>query len=441
MDATCWQQTALERTIHARSSERASSASNLIVVNPEAYYNPAMIRRGSRLVVLTWALTVSSLNCSSSSKQAPDASASGDVPVADARSQQVADVPTTGAEAGGDAAPAGGPEVPALCPGFDPAGRYGTIVAGTTPFPDGVELLVPADFPQFMVASDSELYWTNRHSIHRMTLGDRVDKTILDRSTTTNTIGRLALNATNLYFTEIGFDNPYGVARMALDGSGAPVTLGGTGASNSPSFPIVAGDYVYYYDANPREIDRVPIAGGNTTTLVRNVSPRTFFLAEGRLYFNQVVLPAQDQEVLLSISVDAQANSPVDGGADAGTGDLVTLATTTSQFVAPCFDRGNLYYGLGDKVMSMPAQGGSAAVLATLTGGSSMATMGTAGGHLYWAPYPTYPQSCSSITRAAMDGSGQTTIVHAIQTPTRFALNATHLFILTAGNQILRVPR
>jgi hypothetical protein len=40
-----------------------------------------------------------------------------------------------------------------------------------------------------------------------------------------------------------------------------------------------------------------------------------------------------------------------------------------------------------------------------------------------------------------MDGSGQTTIVHAMQTPTRFALNATHLFILTAGNQILRVPR
>jgi hypothetical protein len=427
--------------IHTRSSERVPSASNLIAVNLEAYYDSAMKLRGSRLVVLTWALIVSSVSCSNSSKQATDASASGDALVADAGSEHIADVPATGADAGGDAAPAGGPEVPALCPGFDPHGLYGTIVAGTTPFPDGVELLVPAGAPQFMVVSDSELYWMNSRSIHRVTLGDRVDKTILDRSTTTNTIGRLALDATNLYFTEIGFDNPYGMARMVLDGSGAPVTLGGSGAGHSPSAPIVAGDYVYYYDANPREIDRVPIAGGNTTTLVRNVGPKAFFLAEGRIYFNETVLPAQDQEVLLSISVDAQASSPVDGGADAGTDDLVTLATTSSKFVAPCFDSGNLYYGLDDKVMSMPAQGGSAAVLATLAGVSSMATMATAGGHLYWAPYPTYPQSCSSIIRAAMDGSGQTTIVHAMQTPTRFALNATHLFILTAGNQILRVPR
>jgi hypothetical protein len=40
-----------------------------------------------------------------------------------------------------------------------------------------------------------------------------------------------------------------------------------------------------------------------------------------------------------------------------------------------------------------------------------------------------------------MDGSGQTTIVHAIQEPSSFALNATHLFIMTGSNQILRVPR
>jgi hypothetical protein len=144
------------------------------------------------------------------------------------------------------------------------------------------------------------------------------------------------------------------------------------------------------------------------------------------------------QQGLLAISVDARANTPIDGGTGGGADGLVTLSTSDHLFSAPCFDSGNLYYGIGGKVMSLPAQGGSATVLATPPGAIYAPTIATAGGHLYW---DTGHQTCSDIVRAAMDGSGQTTIVHSIELPRMFALNATHLFILTASSQILRVPR
>ena len=64
--------------------------------------------------------------------------------MADAGSERVADAPLNGAEVGKDTAPASGPEVLALCPGMDKFGDYVPIEAGSTPFPDGVELLVPS---------------------------------------------------------------------------------------------------------------------------------------------------------------------------------------------------------------------------------------------------------------------------------------------------------
>jgi hypothetical protein len=364
------------------------------------------------------------VGCSKSSQQTLDASPASDASIADAGSEQT----------GRDAAPASGPEVATLCPGFDPSGYYKPIVAGAMPFPDGVELLVPSGTPRAMVVTDSELYWANKTSIHRVTLGDGVDKTILDRSTLSNSIDGLAVDATNLYFTEVG-SAAYRVAKLPLDGSSAPVTLGG---SNSPWYIAVAGDYVYYYDAGLVEIDRVPIAGGTITTLVRKVAPDLFALINGYIYFTDQVTATQDS--LLRISVDAQAPVLLDGGVssglDGGADGLVTLASNNGGMSAFAVAGDTIYYCDDVNLTKMPVAGGTPTVLLTLPSGFT--AMATAGGHLYWA---NFSEPCADITRAAMDGSGQTTIVHAIQEPSSFALNATHLFIMTGSNQILRVPR
>jgi hypothetical protein len=379
------------------------------------------------------ALTMSSVGCSSGSKQIADASPAGDGPIADAGSERVADAPASGADAGKDIAPAGAPEVATLCPGIDPWGYDSPFVAGPTPFPDGVQLLVASGDPYVMVVTDSDLYWANKGTIHRVTLGDSVDKVLLDRSSTDNNFNNLAVDATTLYFTEGGLYQPYRVAKMPLDGSSAPVTLGG---NISPWYVALAGDYVYFYDANFEEIDRVPSAGGTVTTLVRNVDPDSFVLANGHIYFTDQVTPVQDS--LLSISLDAQASSSVDGGTDGGTSGLVTLASNNAGISGPAFDGGDLFYLDGGNVLKMPAGGGTATAFQSQQSATPMGPIAAGGGQVYWA---TGSQTCNNIVRAATDGSGQTTIVHALESPWKFALNATHLFIMTGSQQILRVPR
>jgi hypothetical protein len=369
-------------------------------------------------------LTMYSVGCSIGSKQATDANPSVDA---------LADAPAPGAEAGKDTAPAGAPEVPALCPGIDKWGYDIPFVAGSTPLPDGVELLVATGAPIIMVVTDSDLYWANNGTIHRMTLGDRVDKVLLDRSSTGNHFNDLAVDATTLYFAEGGLYQPYRVAKMPLDGSSAPVTLGG---NISPWYVALAGDYVYYYDANLVEIDRLPIAGGTVTTLVRHVAPDSFVLANGHIYFTDQVTPTQDS--LLSISLDAQASSAIDGGTDGGTSGLMTLASNNAGISGPAFGGDYLFYLDGGNVMKMPAGGGTATAFQTQQSATPMGPIAAAGGQVYWA---TGSQNCNNIMRAVTDGSGQTTIVHALEDPRSFTLNATHLFIMTGSQQILRVPR
>jgi hypothetical protein len=391
-----------------------------------------MKSRDACVFFLMGALTMSSGACSSGSKQTADASPTNDAPIADAGSESLADASAPGAEPGKDTAAAGAPEVATLCPGIDKWGYDSPFVAGSVPFPDGVELLVASGDPSVMVATDSDLYWANEGTIRRMTLGDRVDKVLLDRSSTGNHFNDLTVDATTLYFAEGGLYQPYRVAKMPLDGSSAPVTLGG---NISPWYVALAGEYVYFYDANIAEIDRVPIAGGNVTALVGNVDPDSFVLANGHIYFTDQVTPVQDS--LLSISLDAQVSS-VDGGTDGGTSGLVTLTSNNAGISAPAFDDGYVFYIDGGNVMKMPAAGGTATAFQSQQSATPGGPIAAAGGQAYWA---TGSQTCRNIMRAATDGSGQTTIVHALETPRRFVLNATHLFIMTGSQQILRVPR
>ena len=413
-----------------------------IRIRPKTWYRTPMALRASSLLVILVGAFGLCLGCSGSPNQGIDAATAEDASIADPSiadgwSDHVGDAPAAGADAAKDATTTGGPEVPTLCPGLLPTGQYASIVAGNTPFPDGVELLVSSGFPRFMVATDSALYWTTKNSIHRLTLGDGVDKTILDRSSkSNNSIVRVALDANDLYFTEVGFDSQYGLAKMALDGSSAPVSLAGNGSGSSPNDLAVSDGYVYYYDANLTEIRRVPVGGGDVTTLVGNVSPRSFCLANGHIYFNTEL--SATAQGLQAVSLDAQAGTLIDGGTATGSDGVVTLLTTDRLLDAPVFAGGNLYYGSAAKVMSLPAQGGVPTVLATPPNGLYPPIVATSGTQLYW---DTGRQTCSDIVRAGLDGSGQTTIVHSLERPSLFALNSTHLFILTGSNQILRVPR
>jgi hypothetical protein len=387
---------------------------------------PMQSRRASALSILVTATIVSA--CSSQSSQNGDASVASDAVVADVRSQ-ANDVP----QSTRDAATPGSPEVATLCPGTDEYGHARPITAGPTSLPDGVELVVASGSPYVMVVTDNEVYWATQRSIHRVNLADGADKVILDRGSLDNTIEYLAVDATNLYFTEVGLNNEYRVAKMALDGSKAPVTLGG---SNSPWEIAVEGDYVYYFDAQLNEIDRLPIAGGTVTTLAGNVKPDSFCLANGHIYFTDQVTPTED--ALLSIALDAVASSAVDGGVDGGTSGLVKLASNNAGIGGPSFDAGNLFYSDGSNLMRMSMQTGKATALQTQYSAIGSSPIAAAGGRVYWA---SGNGDCPNIIRANADGSAQAVLAHSLQWPSALATNSTHLFILTGSRQILRVPR
>lgn len=58
-------------------------------------------------------------------------------------------------------------------------------------------------------------------------------------------------------------------------------------------------------------------------------------------------------------------------------------------------------------------------------------------GTLYWNSDLT----CGDVFKASSDGTGKTTIVHAVAFPTFLTVDATHVYFLAAGRQILRAPR
>lgn len=394
-----------------------------------------MKSRGARVCLLTSVFAVSFAACSSSSKQV-DAGSPEDAALSDAGADRISDAFVPGKDAGKDTSkdttPTGTPDVPPLCPGIDPWGYDRPFEPGPTPFPDGIELVVGSGEPTMMRVTDSELYWATAKTIHRLSLSDRTDKVLLDRSAVDNHLNDFTVDGATLYIAEGGLYNPYRVAKMPLDGSSGPVTLGG---NISPWYVAVEGGYVYFYDANIAEIDRVPIAGGSVTALVGKVYPDNFLLANGHIYFTSQVTPIQDS--LLAIPLDAQVGS-TDAGVDGGSGGLQTLASNNVGIGGPCYDGGYVYYLDGGNLMKMPAAGGAPTAFQTQQGPLAGGALGIGGGHIYWI---SGNQTCPNIMRAKMDGSGQTVLVHSLQDPRRFAVNATHLFILTGSKQILRVAR
>ena len=94
-----------------------------------------MKSRGAWVFFLMGALTMSSVGCSSGSKQTADASPPGDAPIADAGSDRVADAPASGADAGKDTHQPG-----------DPRSR-GFALASTRGAMTVLSLLDPRRFP------------------------------------------------------------------------------------------------------------------------------------------------------------------------------------------------------------------------------------------------------------------------------------------------------
>jgi len=344
------------------------------------------------------------------------------------------------------------PPVNPLCP------SNGPIVQGSTPLPDGVEIVATVGDSNSgivnlrdMIVAGGYVYWTTETTIMRVPVTGGTPAKLLDRSSVNNvSIGWLQVdsNSNTLYFTEVGPDQ---VAKMPADGSGAPTTIA---KRNSPWQLVLANGVVYFYDGAYGEIDRVPATGGTPTPMVLGVAPSDgMTVANGYLYF---INPRSNSFDVHLVRVPITATAPP---ADAGT----TIPDGGSSSVPPpaedvvvtdnydtngvVSDGTSLYWDQDNMVMKAPLGAHvTSTALATLPdhsgdfGTSDTTYVGSVvvdSGMLYWSS----ELSCSDIVRAATDGSGQTPIVHQVAFPAYLAVDATHVYWLAANSQILRAPR
>jgi hypothetical protein len=263
---------------------------------------------------------------------------------------------------------------------------------------------------------------------------------LLDRTGQDRThIGWLRVDGDALYFTEVGPDQ---VAKMPADGSAAPTTIA---TGNSPWQLVVSGGYVYYYDAGPGEIDRVPVSGGMTSTLVRDVAPSDHMVVAGNyLYFVNPRSNSFDVH-LLRVALTASAPPPGDGGTVSTAEDVVITDNYDTYGVVA--DATSLYWDQDNSVMKAPQMAGATSTaLDTLPDGSGdfglaqttyVGSVAVDNGTLYW----NSGLLCGDIFKASTDGTGKTTIVHAVAYPTFLAVDPAHVYFLAGGRQIVRAPR
>ena len=330
----------------------------------------------------------------------------------------------------------------ALCP------TSGTIMPGTAanPLPDDVEIVSAVSTTssvRFVAASDTAFFWSDQRTIHRVDASTGTDAVILDRSTAGNSMQGLAVDGDTVYFGEAGIMKAFGVAKVAATG-GTPTTIV---PGNSMWQVTVANGYIYYYDAGLQEIGRAPVAGGAPQILVRDVDPAgPLAVANGYVYF---VHPRTNFTQANVLRVPITAMAPPSTSPD------VLLMPVGAEVVAPgdhyaadgvAANGTTLYFDDDNRVMMVPLAGGTATKIyqAPDKQGSFGLTETTRIGFVLPAKEKVYWTAdagrCSDLMWSSADGSNVGSRVHGVFAPGGLAANATHLYFLSGGNQLLRIP-
>jgi len=335
-----------------------------------------------------------------------------------------------------------------LCP------AKGPVVKGATPFADGVEVVSTENDARFLVVSEQFVYWANNNVIKRLSVENNSVETVVDRSKTSFKIQGLAVDETNVYFSESGASavapGPLGVAKAPLDGKSEPISLAneGPGATASSMAGItVAAGYVYYLNLRTQEFARVSVDGGEPTIIVRTVNPSMMTVAGGFLWFMHPRTNTIDNVHLLRVPIDAVA-PPADTPSSAinvPPGAEVIAPVFNYQPTAVSADATHVYYDDENKVMQVPIAGGTPEIIAQaadtdgFVGSKNTTYVGyivpTKSG-VFW---DADSGGCVPVWKSALDGSSTEVAVQTVNYPALLGANATHLYFSASG-QILRVP-
>lgn len=234
------------------------------------------------------------------------------------------------------------------------------------------------------------------------------------------TLGDIAVDVTNVYWTDTNAGNPGTVNKVPL--GGGPTTALATGELYPGSLAVDATT-LYFASWNDEMVKKVPIAGGPVTTIATGENgPCCLVLNATDLYYH---------------STRGIVRLPLAGGTP------TALPETYGVGFALALDATNVYWRVdvsgGAQLLKMPLDGSSAPV--SLVTSSSMGALVVNGSTLYWTMPAGTVAGAGAIAKMPVGGTASTSLASGLNEPSDLAVDGTHVYFTTRqdGN-VMKVP-
>jgi hypothetical protein len=221
-------------------------------------------------------------------------------------------------------------------------------------------------------------------------------------------LGDIAVDVTNVYWTDINAGNPGTVNKVPL--GGGPTTALATGQLYPGSLAVDATT-LYWACSNEEAVKKVPIAGGPVVTIATSENgPCCLVLNATDLYYR---------------STRGIIRLPLAGGTPTalpsnGVGFSLALDATSLYW------RVDISGGITAQLLKMPLDGSSAPV--SLVTSSSMGALVVNGSTLYWTMPAGMIAGAGAVAKMPVGGSVATPLATGLNEPSDLAVDGTHVY-------------
>jgi hypothetical protein len=275
--------------------------------------------------------------------------------------------------------------------------------------------------PHYIAINSTNLYWTNLGvgGMGGMVMQAPIGGGTPNELASTQASAGLAANATGVYWG----DEFTSSIMMVPIGQGTPVALGSGADVGVPWGVTVDDTHVYWTDLNGQMIKKMPLAGGAAVTL-----------ASGQVQARGIAVDATSVYWTDYATQGTVIKVPLAGGTP------ITLASGQDAALDIAVDSANVYWanwGPGadtGSVSRVPIDGGPVTVLAT--GQQAPSGLAVNGGYLYWGTF----HGNGAVMKVPVGGGAPVTVAAAQDGPAEIVFGGDNsMYWTNAGGTVMRL--